>query len=103
MLELSPFDACTNTGAETTVSKCFDAISQQSVKQKPFVAFYTPCENNVNTKGTQRSVDRSTVSLLSPSPVCLSETESESNPHTNRETGEEGGRHWQPHCPVICC
>lgn len=51
MLELSPFDACTNTGAETTVSKCFDAINQQSVKQKTFVAFYTACKNCVNTKG----------------------------------------------------
>ena len=51
ILERSPFDACTNTGAETTVSKCFDAISQQSVKQKTFVAFDTAHENSVNTKG----------------------------------------------------
>lgn len=51
VLELSPFDACTNTGPETTVSKCFDAISQQSVKQKTFVAFYTARKNSVNTKG----------------------------------------------------
>lgn len=51
MLKLFPFDACTNTGAETTDSKCFDAISQQSVKQKTFVAFYTARENSVNSKG----------------------------------------------------
>ena len=31
----SLFDACTNTVGETTVSKCFDAISQQCMKQKP--------------------------------------------------------------------
>lgn len=51
MLKLFPFDACTNTGGETTDSKCFDAISQQSVKQKTFVAFYTARENSVNSKG----------------------------------------------------
>lgn len=50
VLELSPFDACTNTGDETTVSKCFDAISQQSVKQKTFVAFYTAREKTVSTQ-----------------------------------------------------
>lgn len=52
VLDRSLFDACTNTGAETTVSKCFDAISQQSVKQKTFVAFYTAQKKPiVNTKG----------------------------------------------------
>lgn len=35
---LPPFDAGTNTAAETAASNSFDAISQQSVKQKPFVA-----------------------------------------------------------------
>lgn len=53
MLKLFPFDACTNTGGETTDSKCFDAISQQSVKQKTFVAFYTARENGENDQSTE--------------------------------------------------
>lgn len=51
MLKRSPFDARTNTGAETTDCKCFDAISQQSVKQKTFVALYNARVSSVNTKG----------------------------------------------------
>lgn len=75
MLELSLFDACTNTEAETTVSKCFDAISQQSVKQKTFVAFHTKHENSVNTKGRR---DQSTVAeslCLCHSIPCVSVTD----------------------------
>lgn len=41
VLQLAAFDACTNTRAQTTVSKSFDAISQQSVKQKTFVGLHT--------------------------------------------------------------
>lgn len=73
VLELSAFDACTNTEAETTVSKCFDAISQQSVKQKTFVAFYAPRGKQCQHKRTRGSVDGSRGSLLSLSipPVCV--------------------------------
>lgn len=53
---LSAFDACTNCAAETRASKCFDAISQQSVKQKTFVAFYAPREKQCQHKRTPRSV-----------------------------------------------
>lgn len=51
--ELTAFDACTNTEAQTTVSKCFDAISQQSVKQKCFVGFHTARK----TVSTQKDAD----------------------------------------------
>lgn len=84
MLEHSPFDACTNTGAETTVSKCFDAISQQSVKQKTFVAFYTV--HGKKTVSTQKDaeISQQEPSLFvdaTPSPACLSQAERESNTH----------------------
>jgi len=65
MLKLSPFDACINTGAETTHCKCFDAISQQSVKQKTFVASYTARVSSVNTKG-RRDQSTEAESLLKP-------------------------------------
>lgn len=85
VLERSPFDACTNTGAETTVSKCFDAISQQSVKQKTFVAFYT-AHGKKKTVSTQKDaeISRQEPSLFvdaTPSPACLSQAERESNTH----------------------
>lgn len=84
MLKLFPFDACTNTGSETTHSKCFDAISQQSVKQKTFVAFYTTRGKQCQHKRTRRSVHRSRVSLLMPlHPLCLGQAERGSNSHTN--------------------
>lgn len=82
MLKLFPFDACTNTGGETTDSKCFDAISQQSVKQKTFVAFYTARENSVNSKG-RRDQSTEAVSLLMPLHLlCLGQAERGSNTHT---------------------
>lgn len=54
VLDRSLFDACTNTGAETTVSKCFDAISQQSVKLKNFVAFFM---RRTKTFSTQKDAE----------------------------------------------
>lgn len=51
--ELAAFDARTNKKAQTTVSKCFDAISQQSVKQKSFVGFHTTWK----TVSTQKDAD----------------------------------------------
>lgn len=101
MLEHSPFDACTNTGAETTVSKCFDAISQQSVKQKTFVAFYTV--HGKKTVSTQKDaeISQQEPSLFvdaTPSPACLSQAERESNTHISsvkdrrrRQVGGGGG------------
>lgn len=53
MLKLATFDACTNTGAQTTVSKSFDAISQQSVKQKTFVGLHTAWK----TVSKQKDID----------------------------------------------
>lgn len=58
--------------AETTLSKSFDAISQQSVKQKTFVAFYTPRENSVNTKGRRdQSTGAESLLLMPLHPLCV--------------------------------
>ena len=82
MLEFSLFDACKDTRAEKTVPKCFDAISQQSVKQKTFVAFYTRKWKQCQHKRMQGSVDRSWVSLLMPlHPLCVCHRQSECNIH----------------------
>lgn len=72
VLGLTAFDACTNTEAQTTVSKCFDAISQQSVKQKSFVGFHTARKK----VSTQKDADISRrerglfVGSLDPRCVC---------------------------------
>lgn len=52
---LAAFDAWTNTEAQTTLSKCFDAISQQSVKQKSFVGFHTARKTVSTQKDTHIS------------------------------------------------
>lgn len=94
-LQLCPFDACTNTGNETAVSKCFDAISQQSVKQKTFVA-WKQCQH----KRTRRSVDRSRVSLFMPLRPLRARRVPRVNPAlvwTGKDTGGSRLRR-----PVVC-
>lgn len=54
----SPHLMLVQTVAETRASERFDAISQQSVKQKTFVAFYAALGKTVSTqKDAGRSVD----------------------------------------------
>lgn len=77
VLQLAAFDACTNTGAQATVSKSFDAISQQSVKQKTFVGLHTVWK----TVSKQRDADISgqEQGLFVGSPVALLDSKTGSN------------------------
>lgn len=75
VLQLAAFDACTNTGAQTTVSKSFDAISQQSVKQKTFVGLHTVWK----TLSKQRDADISGQEQGLFVPVALLDSETGSN------------------------
>lgn len=94
--ELAAFDAWTNTEAQTTVSKCFDAISQRSVKQKSFVGFYTARKTVSTQKDTD--INRQERGLfagsLDPRCVCRTPRPNPPNPAPAYTGVGEGGSPW---------
>lgn len=86
VLKLAMFDAYTNTGAQTTVSKSFDAISQQSVKQKTFVSLHTAWKSVSKQKDADISWQEQ--GLFVGSAVSLLDSKTESHSSMDWVTGE---------------